>query len=169
MAHGWASGWRAGDAALSAQRRVSDGVRPRVTSSLKMCVDRILAAPVRLSECLRQECLVVCVCVCVSAPKKPAKPTRKRDGPPLEPASGRTNRERLALVGRGTQASDRWRRPPGLGDRRAKLSCVSFVSMKRDSRGRERRGLTTHALQRTAAPSTCSHGTLVLVEAAEHI
>ena len=31
----WASGWRAGDAALSAQRRVPDGVRPRVTREVR--------------------------------------------------------------------------------------------------------------------------------------
>jgi len=51
--------------------------------------------------------------MCVTA-LEPAKSSRKRDGPPLEPASGRTNRERLALVAR--------RRPPetapGLGDKK---------------------------------------------------
>ena len=43
----WASGWRAGDAALSAQRRVPDGVRPRVTREVRSgCV------AVSLAECL---------------------------------------------------------------------------------------------------------------------
>ena len=49
----WASGWRAGDAALSAQRRVPDGVRPRVTRELRSgCVAVSLA-----------ECLVLWFCV----------------------------------------------------------------------------------------------------------
>ena len=50
----WASGWRAGDAALSAQRRVPDGVRPRVTREVRSgCV---AAAPLA-------ECLVLWFCV----------------------------------------------------------------------------------------------------------
>ena len=49
----WASGWRAGDAALSAQRRVPDGVRPRVTREVRSgCVAVSLA-----------ECLVLWFCV----------------------------------------------------------------------------------------------------------
>ena len=49
----WASGWRAGDAALSAQRRVPDGVRPRVTRGVcSGCVAATLA-----------ECLVLWFCV----------------------------------------------------------------------------------------------------------
>ena len=49
----WASGWRAGDAALSAQRRVPDGVRPRVTREVRSgCVAATLA-----------ECLVLWFCV----------------------------------------------------------------------------------------------------------
>ena len=49
----WASGWRAGDAALSAQRRVPDGVRPRVTREVRSgCVAARLA-----------ECLVLWFCV----------------------------------------------------------------------------------------------------------
>ena len=44
----WASGWRAGDAALSAQRRVPDGVRPRVTREVR---SRCVAAA-SLAECL---------------------------------------------------------------------------------------------------------------------
>ena len=48
-----ASGWRAGDAALSAQRRVPDGVRPRVTREVRSgCVAVSLA-----------ECLVLWFCV----------------------------------------------------------------------------------------------------------
>ena len=49
-----ASGWRAGDAALSAQRRVPDGVRPRVTREVRSgCVAAALLA----------ECLVLWFCV----------------------------------------------------------------------------------------------------------
>ena len=51
-----ASGWRAGDAALSAQRRVPDGVRPRVTREVRSgCVAVSLA-----------ECLVLSVVLCVA-------------------------------------------------------------------------------------------------------
>ena len=49
----WASGWRAGDAALSAQRRVPDGVRPRVTREVRSGCVAVSSA----------ECLVLWFCV----------------------------------------------------------------------------------------------------------
>ena len=52
-----ASGWGAGDAALSAQRRVSDGVRPRVTREVRSGWQ-----PRWLSECVLP--LVLCVVPC---------------------------------------------------------------------------------------------------------
>ena len=48
-----ASGWRAGDAALSAQRRVPDGVRPRVTREVRSGCVAVSSA----------ECLVLWFCV----------------------------------------------------------------------------------------------------------
>ena len=79
----WASGWRAGDAALSAQRRVPDGVRPRVTREVRSgCV---AAAPLA-------ECLVLWFCVSLLCDRhRPSSVHPYRVGVPVV---GRTERER---------------------------------------------------------------------------
>ena len=74
----WASGWRAGDAALSAQRRVPDGVRPRVTREVRSgCVAVSLA-----------ECLVLWFCASLLCDRH--RPSRVHPYRAGVPAVGRT-------------------------------------------------------------------------------
>ena len=96
----WASGWRAGDAALSAQRRVPDGVRPRVTREVRSgCVAAALLA----------ECLVLWFCVSLLCDRRRRMPPREssRSSLAITPLRGSRIAIYVCLILRLSEALER--------------------------------------------------------------